>query len=140
MDLKVNASLEALNVHDNQMNVLITGGKDDDRAVVQDVIFNALEGAGFRNLSYEPNGYSTEPPMEVKSVLDAIKEQNPDFFNMPISIEGARRVYDTDGGLVMEPRDFPPPNAEAWDRITTYASKDSSIKMELSNGGLMIRF
>jgi hypothetical protein len=142
MNLKVNSDLEALNVNDNQMSVLVTGGKEDDRAVIQDVIFNALEGAGFRGLSYEANAYSAEPPMEVKSILDALKEQNPAFFDMPITIESARRVYDTDQGNVTNPRDFPKdvPNNDAWDRVTTYTAPGSKIKMELADGALVIRF
>lgn len=141
MNLKVNEDLEALNVHDKRMNVLVTGGKEDDRALIQDVIFNALEGAGFRGLYYEANAYSAEPPMEVKSILDAMKEQNPAFFDMPITIETAKRVYDTEGGTITEACDFPEevPNNEAWQRVT----RDSSgkrVTVHFGDAEVAIRF
>lgn len=105
MAVELDGRLQANDVNDEHMNVLITGGKENDRAVLQDVIFNALEGAGFRNLAFMPTSAGDMPSTEVKSMLDAIQEENPDFFNMQISIESARRAG--------EERGAPP---EAWER------------------------
>jgi hypothetical protein len=129
--LELDSRLQANDVDERHMNVLITGGKEGDRNVVQDVIFNALEGAGFRNLAYMPNSGGEMPSAEVKTLLDAIKEENPGFFNTHISIESAERA----GYEVVDV-----PNEEAWDRITTHSSPDRKIKMEVGNNGITIRF
>ena len=129
--IELNRRLQANDVDEQHMNVLVTGGNENGRAVVQDVIFNALEGAGFRNLVYMPNSIDDRPSAEVKTLLDAITEENPEFFNTHISIESARHAgYDV----------VPVPNTEAWDRITTHSSPNSKIKMEIDDGALTIRF
>lgn len=150
MDLKINDSLNALDVHDSRMDVLITGGKDTERALVQDVIFNALEGAGFRNLLYMPNAYGHETPsMEVKTLLDAMKESNPDIFDREIVIEQAWRAYDTNNGRVAYPDEVEAlgqaqaleTTADTWMRAQGITMKQKgNIQMELGNGALTIRF
>lgn len=148
MDLKVNKFVDAIAVHDNRMCVTISGGKDDDRAVLQDVIFNALEGAGFRSLDYAANAYSNTPAPEVKSMLDAMKESNPGFFDMDITVETVDRIYDTNNGLIKYPDEVeayqsmpdPEETRAAWERAQRTAANEPLKTVEIIGGNVVIRF
>lgn len=122
MALKLNPCLSGtFEVDDSNLNLLITGGTTDTRALVQDIVFNALEGAGFRNLDYVVGGLAEEPTPDVQSLLDAMKDQNPHLFETRISIENHPRAWEVNSVVQLHPSDVQ----------TSQITKLSGVEMEI---------
>jgi hypothetical protein len=82
------------------MSVVVTGGTPEDRLAVKSVIFNALEGAEFRQVNYlledvpyairEVGGQYNqviEPVEDARSILEMCAELNPLLFYTSITLE-----------------------------------------------------
>jgi hypothetical protein len=141
--MQLNPVIAGANTADypDAMSVVVTGGDAETRLAVKNVIFNALEGAKFRELNYIPEDIPyqlgddamelSEPVEDSRSLLEMCAQANPLFFFTDITIESAPTLLVPDN----------PVNAQAWDRITTHSSPGSKIKMEVGkDGGLVIHF
>lgn len=143
------------------MSVVITGGSSDDRLAVKSVIFNALEGAKFREVDYikeevtpEPLGphqaptvVVSEPVQHVESLLDAMVEMNPLLFYTSITLEShpsllASGVAPDEVRLGWKPDVFidPAPNNAVWERALRPAANEEGKVVEVSfNDGTVVQ-
>jgi len=118
-----------LDVDESAMSVVITGGTGQARAILKEVIFGAIEGAGFQNVDYIPDHREQMPCENVTTLLEECKALNPEIFETQITVEAARLLYEPEI-----------PNQEAWDKITQAPRADGTRMIEIQGGITKIHF
>lgn len=119
-----------LDVGEDAMSVVITGGTDRARWVAKEVVFGALEGAGFKHVDYIPDHKEQMPSENVTTLLQECEALNPEIFETAITVESARIAYEPDI-----------PNEAAWNRITNPSNPDSPVRsIEIQGGVTTIHF
>jgi hypothetical protein len=117
-----------LDVGEDQMSVVITGGHWKARSVAKEVVFGALEGAGFAHVDYIPDHKEQMPSMNVTSLLEECRILNPELFDTHITVETAEKLFEPDGV-----------NQLAWEHAQQGPSNGEVKSIEI-DGKLLIRF
>lgn len=138
------------------LSVVVTGGNAETRLAVKNVIFNALEGEGFRetwyskedvpvNLSSDGGPFlMTEPVENAGSLLSLCEALNPLLFFTPITIESHQSLTER-GRNPQEVRDGRWPedqladNNLAWERAQKPAANDT-IKEVVIEGTVRLKY
>lgn len=147
------------------MAVTVTGGSPEDRLAVKSVIYNALEGARFREVEYikedvpysfgDVVGLINEPVEHAESLLGMCAEFNPLLFHTSIVVESAPCLLQSGiapeeirGGWVSDPdaaeystamTNGYMPGSEAWERAQKSAANDS-VKEVVIEGTVRFKF
>lgn len=64
----------------------VSGPRDSGKTVICQVIHSALHKAGFTNIAMTDQLSEVQDPMEIRTVLDAVRDTRPDLFTTPIAI------------------------------------------------------
>lgn len=119
-----------LDVGEDALSIVITGGTERARWVVKEVVFGALEGGGFEHVDYIPDHKEQMPSENVTTLLEECRLLNPEIFTTSITVETARQAFEPDI-----------PNEAAWTRITNPSPPDGPIRaIEIQGGLTTIRF
>ena len=113
---------------EDHMSVIITGGHWKARVVAKEVVFGALEGAGFAHVDYIPDHKEQMPSENVTTLLEECRILNPELFDTTITVETANTLYEPDA-----------PNLAAWEKAQITPSHGEAKSIEF-DGKLIIRF
>lgn len=70
----------------NDLNIQITGSDSESRRVVSTVVANALDEAGFTDVSLINKNGETENRTDEVSILELVSAARPELFATPVSV------------------------------------------------------